>query len=459
MFERWLDEGLTRLNRAKVPARVLETLVRDIPESTLFPEQARDRSSIGIYIHIPFCATKCSFCGYSVEYDRDADLKQAYAGAVATHLRRLAPRLRGHRLSWVSFGGGTPSSLTPSQMATILGGLEGYDRERELSISMEMRTDSLEDDDKLERFIDLGINRVCLGVQSFDDQVRRSFGLRLTGDRTYELLQRVRDSGVEYAFDVIWGGREQTHEDLDYTLDRVFELHPHQIDAYPLFPIEGTSQFRRFQDWEHQKLKRHQRVMCDHLLRRMKEAGYIRIDGVMFSRMKDLLEDPKGGFREASSLLVPETGHIIGVGQSAHSIYGGTFAANPYSTRKYVEMITQGRPLVYTGIRAPMVIAAFRGLIGALTRKSRKTLVREQRHRIPTARDLEVDFYHIRFWWHVFTGLRGWNALTNHVGYPIGNKNTRRMNASARYVTAEEFAKNQGTRARRMRSGSLPVVS
>src|SRR6185295_12323166 len=273
------------------------------------------------------------------------------------------------------------------------------------------------------------------------DRVRKEFGLRLSGDEAYRLLEGVKRSGIEYAFDVIWGGPRQSQRDLDLTLDRVFALEPHQIDAYPLFPIRGTTQFRLFEDLERDQLKAHQRQLCDHLLRRMMDAGYERIDGVMFSRTKDVAEDPRGGFREASSLLVPETGHIIGVGQSAHTLYKGTFATNPYSARKYVEMVQQGKELTYTGLRAPMLIAAFRFLIGALTRERKAAALRRRKAGALTGEDLDQTFYNIRFWWHVFTGLRGWNALSKKVGYPIGNENNVRLGAAPEYVTSCELSR------------------
>src|SRR6185295_12847984 len=248
------------------------------------------------------------------------------------------------------------------------------------------------------------------------DRVRKEFGLRLSGDEAYRLLEGVKRSGIEYAFDVIWGGPRQSQRDLDLTLDRVFALEPDQLKA-------------------------HQRQLCDHLLRRMMDAGYERIDGVMFSRTKDVAEDPRGGFREASSLLVPETGHIIGVGQSAHTLYKGTFATNPYSARKYVEMVQQGKELTYTGLRAPMLIAAFRFLIGALTRERKAAALRRRKAGALTGEDLDQTFYNIRFWWHVFTGLRGWNALSKKVGYPIGNENNVRLGAAPEYVTSCELSR------------------
>jgi oxygen-independent coproporphyrinogen-3 oxidase len=459
MLNNLVDECVAYLNRGQIPAKLLEALVSDLSESEVFPGERPDRAPIGLYVHIPFCATKCSFCGYSVELDRSAPLKAAYAKAVRAHLQRLAPYLSAHELTWVSFGGGTPSSLSPEELGVILDGISDFRRSRALSISMEMRVDSLQDDGRLAGYVARGVNRVCLGVQSFDDDVRRSFALRPRADEAYALLESVRAAGIEYAFDVIWGGPHQTRRDLDVTLDRVFELEPHQIDAYPLFPIRGTSMFKRFERVDRDALKAHHRVLCDHLVTRLARAGYQRIDGVMFSRTKDLAEDPRGGFREASSLLVPETGHIVGVGQSAHSLYAGTFATNPYSARKYVEKIELGEELVYTGIRAPVLIDAFRRVIAQLTRDRPLGAVRARDRTAPSAEELARAFYSIRFWWHVFTGLRGWNALSNKVGYPIGNEKSVRAGAQPRYVTAAERARACGAPSSpQRRAASLPIL-
>jgi oxygen-independent coproporphyrinogen-3 oxidase len=449
---------LTELNRKQLPGKLLESLVHDIPEAEVFPIDGRDASPIGIYVHVPFCPTKCAFCGYSVEFDRSESVRTAYARALGTHLKRLSKRLSRHRVSWVSFGGGTPSTLEPFELDMVLDGIAAFEHTPDMSISMEMRVDTLERFDKFDAYREAGITRFCFGVQSFDDQVRRSFGLRLTGDEAYALLDRMRKTGVEYAFDIIWGGPDQTKRDLDLTLDRVFSLDPHQIDAYPLFPIRGTTLFHKFKGLTYDQLVGHQRGLAEHLLRRMTDAGYRRIDGVMFSRTKDILEDPRGGFREASSLLVPETGHIIGVGQSAHSLYGGTFATNPYTARKYIEVVSSGEELVYTGVRAPMPIAAFRSIVGMLTRERNTKKLLERHGANLNQAVLEREFYKIRFWWHVFTGLRGWNAMTNKVGYPIGNENTVRHNANTRYIAEEEKRPERPKPPIRARP-SLPVMA
>jgi oxygen-independent coproporphyrinogen-3 oxidase len=455
---RILDACLTELNRKQLPGRLLESLVHDLSEEQVFPAGGRDDKPIGVYIHVPFCPTKCAFCGYSVEYDRSESVRTEYARALRTHLVRLARRLSRHQVSWVSFGGGTPSTLEPFELEMVLDGIADFRHTPDMSISMEMRVDTLERFEKFEAYRALGISRFCFGVQSFDDRVRRSFGLRLSGDEAYALLDRMRRTGVEYAFDVIWGGPEQTQRDLDLTLDRVFSLEPHQIDAYPLFPIRGTTLFKSFKTIAADDLIAHQRRLSDHLLRRMTDAGYRRIDGVMFSRTKDIMEDPRGGFREASSLLVPETGHIVGVGQSAHSLYGGTFATNPYTARKYIELMSSGEELVYTGLRAPMPIAAFRHIVGLLTRE-RDAKARLEKFGPGLDDDtIEREFYKIRFWWHVFTGLRGWNAMSNKVGYPIGNENTVRHDADSRYIAAEE-RRPQRLRPELRARPSLPVVA
>src|SRR5262245_9432102 len=108
---RLLDAALTELNRKQLPGRLLESLVHDLSEEEIFPIGGRDDKPIGVYVHVPFCPTKCAFCGYSVEFDRSESVRTQYAHALGTHLRRLAKRLTRNKVAWVSFGGGTPSTL------------------------------------------------------------------------------------------------------------------------------------------------------------------------------------------------------------------------------------------------------------------------------------------------------------------------------------------------------------
>ncbi|MBI4481636.1 MAG: radical SAM family heme chaperone HemW [Acidobacteria bacterium] len=199
-------------------------------------------TALGLYIHIPFCEKKCSYCDF-----RTGSYEPAVAGRYARALVREVEtfRARGrHSADTVFFGGGTPSLLIPAQLESILAALhEAFEISADVEITLEANPGTLEPE-KARAFRSLGVNRISLGVQSFDDaELRR---LRRTHDsgaarRAVSSLRRV--GFQNFNLDLILGVPGQTDQSWRNNLKQVAELAAPHLSVYMLELHEGTHLF------------------------------------------------------------------------------------------------------------------------------------------------------------------------------------------------------------------------
>jgi len=203
---------------------------------------ARDSNSeaLGIYLSVPFCRAKCSFCnfasGVSGPAAIDAYVQQLCAeidaaGETAAALEATLPR----RVDSVYFGGGTPSLLAPSQLGEIFAALRrGFDVEPEAEITLEAAPGQIAAD-VLEEVMRLGVNRVSLGVQSFVDRESAAVGRTHTERDCVAEIARLRAAGLqEVGADLIAGLPYQTRESFAYSLDVAASVGLTHLSVYML---------------------------------------------------------------------------------------------------------------------------------------------------------------------------------------------------------------------------------
>jgi oxygen-independent coproporphyrinogen-3 oxidase len=185
----------------------------------------------GLYIHIPFCKSKCPYCDfYSIT---SSDLITAYLAALDAEARLY----RDHFAAFDSLylGGGTPSLLEGRQLATLM---EMVRRHFVLAPDTEVTLEANPDDltlEKLRLFRDLGVNRLSLGVQSFDDQELRFLGRRHTAAQTAAALKLIRAAGfTNLGLDLIYGLPGQTEAAWRRTLRKALSFAPEHLSCYQL---------------------------------------------------------------------------------------------------------------------------------------------------------------------------------------------------------------------------------
>ena len=200
----------------------------------------------GIYLHIPFCKTRCIYCDfYSTTRD---DLKRRYVRALCRELRLRRDYLQGAPVETVYFGGGTPSQLDEEDFADIFRTLqETHGLENAVEITLEANPDDLTEAcvDTLRRF---PFNRISMGVQTFDDSLLHLLRRRHTARQAIEAVERCRRAGFRnLSIDLIYGLPGETEETWQHDLEEAIRLRPEHISAYHLTYEEGTPLHRLLQ--------------------------------------------------------------------------------------------------------------------------------------------------------------------------------------------------------------------
>ncbi|MBP0027633.1 radical SAM family heme chaperone HemW [Roseofilum sp. Guam] len=201
------------------------------------------------YLHIPFCRRRCFYCDFAISVVGDrrwGDNSPAishYIEVLSSEIEQTP--LRGSSLETVFFGGGTPSLLSVSQLEQLLNTLErhfGLTSTAEISMEIDPGTFDLK---KLQGFLALGVNRISLGVQSFDNQLLKLCGRSHTVNEIYQAIDWLHQAQVDnFSIDLISGLPEQTSEQWQKTLQIALDISPPHLSIYDLI-IEPMTVFER----------------------------------------------------------------------------------------------------------------------------------------------------------------------------------------------------------------------
>ncbi|MBM3946467.1 MAG: coproporphyrinogen III oxidase family protein, partial [SAR202 cluster bacterium] len=200
----------------------------------------RRAEGIALYFHIPFCQTKCSYCDFNT-YAGLNDLIPAYVRALNAEVANWGRLLDRSRVATVFFGGGTPSLLSPRQMASVMDAVR---RAFALAPHAEVTAEANPEDITVERlrgFMECGVNRLSMGSQTLDRGLLKLLSRRHTAERAVEALATAREVGFRNVnLDLMYGLLLQTMEQWQATVHRVLELRPEHLSAYCLTLEEGT---------------------------------------------------------------------------------------------------------------------------------------------------------------------------------------------------------------------------
>ena len=195
---------------------------------------------LGVYFHIPFCASKCAYCDFCSLPGRDK-LMPYYQDALLIQLQETMPRMTDYFIDTVYFGGGTPSYYGARRIVEILQELKVTNRlMKQSEITVECNPDSVSDR-FLHRIRAEGFNRISLGVQSDSDEMLKKLGRPHTYAQAVMAYQRIRKAGFRnVSVDLMYGLPGQDLLDWTATLDNVLRLNPEHISCYALKVEEGT---------------------------------------------------------------------------------------------------------------------------------------------------------------------------------------------------------------------------
>ena len=205
----------------------------------------QQKRPLGLYLHIPFCRSKCIYCDF-YSLPSAEDRMDRYAAALCRHLKETAPQAAPYTVDTVYFGGGTPSYLGVKRLKKLLKAVEkDYSLSREAEVTMEANPDSLRDWRDVRALRRAGVNRISLGVQSTDDAELKTIGRVHTFAQVREAVDAVRRGGVKnLSLDLIYGLPDQTMERWQATLAQAADLGPEHLSCYGLKVEEGTPLWR-----------------------------------------------------------------------------------------------------------------------------------------------------------------------------------------------------------------------
>ena len=200
-----------------------------------------NKTSLGLYIHVPFCRSKCQYCDFYSVTCKDDKLMDQYLDAICDHIKEAGALAPNYKVDTIYFGGGTPSFFGAEGIAIILTTIRrNFDVDTAAEITIEANPDSVSDR-LLHRLYAEGFNRVSLGIQTDDDETLKKLGRPHTYAQAVNAYQRIRKAGFRnVSVDLMYGLPGQTMRTWQETLDNVLKLLPEHISCYGLKVEEGT---------------------------------------------------------------------------------------------------------------------------------------------------------------------------------------------------------------------------
>ena len=293
----------------------------------------------GIYIHIPFCKSRCIYCGF---YSTTAtELRQRYVDAICEEVRGKREEGRGMMYETVYLGGGTPSQLTIPQLRQIFLYINKvYNLGDRLEVTLEMNPDDVTAE-YAAALPQLGINRVSMGAQTFDDNRLRFLNRRHNAAQVPNAVSILREAGIaNISIDLMYGFPGETLDDWQRDIDAAIALDVEHISAYCLMVEEGT----KLHELRNKELELRnafpdeelERQMYEMLMDRLTAAGYEHYEISNFARP---------GYRSRHNSSYWTDVPYIGIGAAAHSYDGRQRRWNVSDLMTYINGIESGKPV------------------------------------------------------------------------------------------------------------------
>jgi oxygen-independent coproporphyrinogen-3 oxidase len=292
----------------------------------------------GVYLHIPFCKSRCSYCDFATDVYRTSDAVERYVNALCREIDDCVlpnPISKIQNLKSIDtgyFGGGTPSLLTPAQVDKIIRTVFGrFDVLSDAEITMEMNPATVTAE-TLAAYRSLGVNRASFGVQTFDDRALKLLARGHDANDARMTFTLLREAGFDnISFDLIAGLPGQTLRQWEENLDEALAMQPEHLSLYLLEIHEATPLAEQLRSGR-QPMPDEQLAaeMYEVMLDRVTDAGLEQYEISNFARP---------GFESRHNSKYWRLDPVYGFGVSAHSFDGVERYANERDTAKYVDLI------------------------------------------------------------------------------------------------------------------------
>jgi oxygen-independent coproporphyrinogen-3 oxidase len=284
---------------------------------------------LGLYTHIPFCRKRCHFCYFKVYTDKDSSQIRGYLDALLKDLAAYAnkPVIGGRRPRFIYFGGGTPSYLSPDQLKFLTDGMKrllSWDAAEEVTFEAEPGTLT---DHKLQAIRDLGVTRLSLGIEHFDDHILEVNGRAHRSKEVARAYAYAREIGFpQINIDLIAGMVEETEDKWKETVARAIALQPDSLTIYQMEVPYNTGIYQQMKaegklvapvaDWETK------RRWVDYAYAEFEKIGYTVTSATTVvkdpARVKFIYREGLFSGADILSVGVASFGHLNGVHYQNH---------------------------------------------------------------------------------------------------------------------------------------------
>ena len=357
-----LESGLDRVSKESKQTTVGNYFVSNYPPFSFWkPERVgevtqamarppRPGTPLGIYLHIPFCRKRCHFCYFRVYTDKDSVAIRGYMEAALKELGLYAgqPFIGGRKPNFVYFGGGTPSYLSVDQLRHLTDGMKSmlsWDEVEEVTFECEPGTLT---DHKLKAIRDLGVTRLSLGVENFDDHILEINGRAHHSKEIERAYGYAREVGFpQINIDLIAGMVEETEENWRENIRRTIALEPDSVTVYEMEIPYNTTIYQKMKaegklaapvaDWETK------RRWVNEAFSELEKVGYTVASAYTAVRDKEktrfVYRDRLWAGADLLALGVASFGHI-----------GGTHYQNQHDFEPYINALTDGQLPIYRAL-------------------------------------------------------------------------------------------------------------
>jgi oxygen-independent coproporphyrinogen-3 oxidase len=306
---------------------------------------------LGLYVHIPFCRKRCHFCYFRVYTDKNAEDIRGYIDTLLQELSKYVTRpvIGGRRPRFIYFGGGTPSYLSPDQLKFLSDGMKAllpWDEATEITFEAEPGTLT---DHKLRAIREMGVTRLSLGVEHFDDHILEINGRAHRSREIARAYAYARDIGFpQINIDLIAGMVEETEEKWRETVAKAVALQPDSVTIYQMEVPYNTTIYQRMKDegrlvapvadWETK------RRWVDDAFAKFEEAGYTVTSTTTVVRgPKRVRFEYRAGLFSGADLL------SVGVASFGH--LSGVHYQNHHDFHPYLDAVKAGQFPIYRALR------------------------------------------------------------------------------------------------------------
>ena len=281
--------------------------------------------SIGVYIHIPFCKQKCLYCDF-ISFPHKENIQQRYVEAVKKEIENWKKQNSNTKIKTIYIGGGTPSYIESKYIKEILKSFNNTEKTTEITIEVNPGTVT---EQKLQDYIDSGINRLSIGLQSTNNKLLKQIGRIHTFEEflnTYNLVRKIGFKNINV--DLIIGLPNQKIADIKESLKKIIKLAPEHISVYSLIvedktPIKKLIEENKLQLPDEEKERQMYWYVKD----------YLELNGYKHYEISNFAKE---GFESKHNLDCWEQKEYMGFGVAAHSYIENKRFCNISNLEKYI---------------------------------------------------------------------------------------------------------------------------